>query len=229
MQPPLPGLREAASQPEPWPPPVPKAPGHSRTHSLAASAVPRPHGRSWKKGRQRSQSVPVVLCWHRQASRPAPSGLHSLACPLHLHLGEHGRGGPGTGEGTVQGVVNSRWPLILSLNDGEHREHSKPHYVPRGGVGNGSRDLAALGYLELCVCGQTPLHLHKPPSLPISQMKELRHAGRPRPPVRNGKADEAAAEGALAERAPERSHPSPLGGRWGSSQVGGGGRGQPAS
>ena len=70
---------------------APKVPGHSRRHSLAASAVPRAHGRSWKKGRQRSQSVPVVLCWHRQASRPSSSGPHSLACPLHLHLGEeHG-------------------------------------------------------------------------------------------------------------------------------------------
>lgn len=70
---------------------APKVLGHSRRHSLAASAVPRAHGRSWKKGRQRSQSVPVVLCWHRQASRPSPPGPHSLACPLHLHLGkEHG-------------------------------------------------------------------------------------------------------------------------------------------
>ena len=70
---------------------APKVLGHSRRHSLASSAVPRAHGRSWKKGRQRSQSVPVVLCWHRQASRPSPSGPHSLACPLHLHLGkEHG-------------------------------------------------------------------------------------------------------------------------------------------
>lgn len=85
-----------------WPP-VPRVPGHSRTHSLAASAVPRAHGRSWKKGRQRSQSVPVVLCWHRQTSRPAASGPHSLACPLHLHLGEHGDWGPETGEGTVRG------------------------------------------------------------------------------------------------------------------------------
>lgn len=81
--------------PKPAPPPprplAPKVPGYSRRHSLAASAVPRAHGRSWKKGRQRSQSVPVVLCWHRQASRPSPSGPHSLACPLHLHLGkEHG-------------------------------------------------------------------------------------------------------------------------------------------
>lgn len=64
----------------------PPGPGHSHRHSLAASAVPRTHGRSWKKGRQRSQSVPVVLCWHRQASWPASSGPHSLACPLHLHL-----------------------------------------------------------------------------------------------------------------------------------------------
>lgn len=77
---------------------VPRVPGHSRTHSLAASAVPRAHGRSWKKGRQRSQSVPVVLCWHRQTSRPAASGPHSLACPLHLHLGEHGDRGQKLGK-----------------------------------------------------------------------------------------------------------------------------------
>lgn len=76
--------------------PVPKVPGHSRRHSWAASAVPRAQGRSWKEGRQRSQSVPVVLCWHRQTSWPVALGPHSLACPLHLHLGEN-HGGQGSG------------------------------------------------------------------------------------------------------------------------------------
>lgn len=72
------------------------SPGHSRRHSWAASAVPRAHGRSWKAGRQRSQSTPVVLCWQWQTSRPAASGPHALACPLHLHLGKE-RGGRGAG------------------------------------------------------------------------------------------------------------------------------------
>lgn len=106
QQPPLPRLRELVS----WPtcqPLVPKVPGHSRRHSLAASAVPRAHGRSWKKGRQRSQSVPVVLCWHRQTSWPVSLGPHSLACPLHLHLGkEHGGWGSGNRVGTGRGGVS---------------------------------------------------------------------------------------------------------------------------
>lgn len=90
-----PTTKEFVSRPVPTAS-CPQAPGHSRRHSWAASAVPRAHGRSWKKGRQRSQSAPVVLCWHRQTSWPVASGPHSLACPLHLHLGEN-QGGQGSG------------------------------------------------------------------------------------------------------------------------------------
>lgn len=90
---PLPGMGSLSPGLHPRPLAT-EVPGHLRRHSLAASAVPRAHGRSWKKGRQRSQSVPTVLCWHRQTSRPSSLGPHSLACPLHLHLGkEHGGGG----------------------------------------------------------------------------------------------------------------------------------------
>lgn len=67
---------------------------YSRRHSLAASAVPRAQGRSWKKGWQRWQSVPAVWCWHTHTSCPPSSGAHSLAWPLHLHL----RREPGAGQ-----------------------------------------------------------------------------------------------------------------------------------
>lgn len=83
--------------------------------------MPRAQGRSWKKGRQRSQSVPVVLCWQRQASRPLASGAHSLAWPLHLHLGRDVEdGGLGTerapawdGPRVGGGGVNLRSPAFL--------------------------------------------------------------------------------------------------------------------
>lgn len=61
--------------------------GHSRRHSLALSAVALLHGRSLKKGRHFSQSTPKVLCLQLHTSLSCSFFTHSLACPLHLHLG----------------------------------------------------------------------------------------------------------------------------------------------
>ena len=58
---------------------------HLPLHSLASWGVPLAHGRSVKKGLQRSHSLPSVLCLHWHANRPSSPDTHWEPCPLHLH------------------------------------------------------------------------------------------------------------------------------------------------
>lgn len=80
-------LQEEQGEVAHCPSPLRRPRGNSRRHSLALSAVALRHGRSLKKGRHFSQSMPYVLCLQSHTSLSNSFFTHSLAWPLHLHLG----------------------------------------------------------------------------------------------------------------------------------------------